>query len=134
MLHYPTSYGLRTPDRWDYHGNPIKLKAVATSEQVEMMTHLIESLQPADAVEVALACQFAITFIRGMEEKNYDGKPSFKIELFEFGHQVLEALQNYCSKGAQQISVQYNVNRGQIVNVESIVKKDAGVTLEEAAS
>jgi len=41
---------------------------VATQEQMEMITNLIESLQPTDAIEAALASQFAITYIRGMEE------------------------------------------------------------------
>jgi len=45
------------------------------------------------------------------------------IELFEFGHQVLEAYQKYRSKGAQQISVQYNVNQGHVVNIKMLGKK-----------
>jgi hypothetical protein len=53
------------------------------------------------------------------------------IELFEFGHQVLEAYQKYRSKGAQQISVQYNVNQGQVVNIKNVGKENQPITLEE---
>ena len=52
------------------------------------------------------------------------------IELFEFGHQVLEAYQKYRSKGAQQISVQYNVDQGQAVNIKNVRKEDQSTILE----
>ena len=118
------AYGLKEPKQWDYSGNYVKPKAVATSDQVEMVMHLIESLQPTDAIEATLASQFAITYIRGMNKTHYDGEPSIDLELFEFGHKVLEALQKYRSKGAQQISVQYNVNQGQVVNIKSVKKEE----------
>ncbi|MGB7977594.1 MAG: hypothetical protein WCF19_00370 [Chlamydiales bacterium] len=122
-----SAYRLKDPPQWDYHENYIKPKAVATSDQVEMVMHLIESLQPADAIEAALASQFAITYIRGMEAAEEYSVP---IDLFEFGHKVLEALQKYRSKGAQQISVQYNVNQGQVVNIKTVKSEDQPVTLD----
>lgn len=124
------AYRLKTPKSLDYHGNPVRAKSVATQEQMEMVINLIESLQPTDAIEAALASQFAITYIRGMEEsfKDYSNNSSM-IELFEFGHQVLEAYQKYRSKGAQQISVQYNVNQGQVVNIKN-VKENNPITLD----
>ena len=124
------AYRLKTPEQWDWKGNYIKPKAVATDEQVEMVMHLIESLQPLDAIEAALASQFAITYIRAIEGKQHDGDLSANLELFEFGHKVLETLQKYRSKGAQQISVQYNVNQGQVVNIKNIKPENGPETLE----
>lgn len=123
------AYKLKDPKGYDYHGYAVKPKAVASQEQMEMIIHLIESLQPTDAIEAALASQFAITYIRGMEESFKEHSTSSMIELFEFGHQVLEAYQKYRSKGAQQISVQYNVNQGQVVNIKN-VKEDTPITLD----
>lgn len=125
------AYRLKTPSSLDYRGNPIRAKPVATQDQMDMIVHLIESLQPSDAIEAALASQFAITYIRGLEESSKDySKGSTMIELFDFGHQVLEAFQKYRNKGAQQISVQYNVNQGQVVNIKNVSKEDQPVTLE----
>lgn len=100
-----------------------------------MIVHLIESLQPLDAIEAALASQFAITYIRGLEESSKEySNCSTMMELFEFGHQVLEAYQKYRSKGAQQISVQYNVNQGQVVNIKNIGKENQPIILEDAGT
>lgn len=118
------AYQLKDPRLWDYHGNPIKPKAVASAEQVEMIMHLIESLQPTDAIEAALASQFAITYIRGLGESTGDNcDDSIMLELFKFGHEVLETLIRYRTKGAQLINVQYNHNQGQINNYK-VVEKD----------
>ena len=125
-----TAYRLKNPCEYDWHGNHVKAKAIATNDQVEMVMHLIESLQPMDAIEAALASQFAITYIRGLEEKDYNGVPTVNLDLFEFGHRVLEVLQKYRNKGAQQISVQYNVNKGQVVNIKA-VKIEKSVILED---
>jgi hypothetical protein len=62
------AYKLKDPNSWDYHGNSIKPSAVATQEQMNMVINLIESLEPKDAIEVALASQFAITYVRGLQE------------------------------------------------------------------
>lgn len=124
------AYQLKDPSTWDYHGNQVKPKAVATNEQIEMIIHLIESLQPIDAIEAALASQFAITYIRALEEKDFNGVATVNLDLFEFGHKVLEALQKYRSKGAQQISVQYNVNNGQVMNIKAFKKEKKDVILD----
>lgn len=126
------AYRLQDPKQWDYHGNPIKAKAVATQEQIDMVVHLIEAMQPVDAIEAALACQFAITYIRGMQEaagEEYSSNSTL-MKLFAFGHEVLEAFQKYRNKGAQQISVQYNLNQGQVVNIKTVNKEDQPVTFE----
>jgi len=126
------AYRLKDQPLWDYHGNRIRAKAVASSEQMQMITHLIESLQPTDAIEAALASQFAITYIRGLQESSSDLSSTSKmLELFEFGHQVLESFQKYRSKGAQQISVQYNVNKGQVVNIKNFKSEDQPIVVEE---
>lgn len=111
------SYRLKDPSDYDLKYGNAKGKAVATNEQMEMVMHLVESLQPADAIEATLASQFAITYIRGIGAAEDYNVP---IDLFEFGHKVLEALQKYRSKGAQQISVQYNVNQGRVVNIKNV--------------
>ena len=122
------AYSLKPPNQWDYNGNAIKPKAQATTEQMETVMHMIESLQPADAIETALASQFAVTYIRAMESTSM----SINLDLFEFGHKVLEALQKYRNRGAQQISVQYNVNQGQVVNIKNVKKNGLAVPPEES--
>lgn len=112
------AYKLKNPSQYDYKGYPAKPKAVATQEQIDMVIHLIESLQPADAIEAALASQFAITYIRGLEESTKEHSNKSMMELFEFGHKALEALTKYRTKGAQLISVNYNHNQGQINNIK----------------
>lgn len=126
------AFQLKDPCAWDYHGNPIKPKAVATFEQIEMITHLIESLQPLDVIEVALASQFAITYIRGLHESTVgNSDDSLMLEFFEFGHRVLETLNRYRTKGAQLINVQYNHNQGQINNYRVVKQEDKpGSTIE----
>lgn len=62
------TYKLKNPKEYDYQGYAIKPKAVATQEQMDMVIHLIESLQPTDAIEAALASQFAIRYIRGLKD------------------------------------------------------------------
>lgn len=125
------AYRLKNPASWDYHGKPIKAKAVATQEQINMIVHLIESLEPTNAIEAALASQFAITYIRGMEESidTYKNTESI-MSLFEFGHKVLETLQRYRTKGAQLINVQYNHNSGQINNIKIVEESDPQTTIE----
>lgn len=125
------AYKLKNPRAYDYQGYAIKPKAVATQEQMDMVIHLIESLQPTDAIEAALASQFAITYIRGLEESSeeYSSKSSM-MELFEFGHKVLETLTRYRTKGAQLISVNYNHNQGQINNIKIVEGEKQPDTIE----
>jgi hypothetical protein len=39
------AYKLKNPNQYDYNGYALKPKAVATQEQIDMIIHLIESLQ-----------------------------------------------------------------------------------------
>ena len=114
------AYKLKNPSQYDYKGYPVKPKAVATQEQIDMVIHLIESLQPRDAIEAALASQFAITYIRGLEDSAKEHSSNSMMDLFEFGHKVLETLTKYRTKGAQIISVNYNHNQGQINNIKIV--------------
>ena len=57
---------------------------------------------------------------------------SINLDLFEFGHKVLEVLQKYRNRGAQQISVQYNVNQGQVVNIKNVKKDGQAIPPEES--
>lgn len=128
------AYKLKNPSNYDlkYGCAKGKPKAIATEEQMSMVIHLIESLQPSDAIEAALASQFAITYIRGLEEAtNEYSKNLSMVELFEFGHKVLETLNRYRTKGAQMISVNYNHNQGQINNIK-VFEKDKVNDLIEA--
>lgn len=99
-----------------------KQQPLVTEEQVQFVTHLIESLEPSNAIEAALASQFAITYIRGLEmsQDSHSKAITITLDLFEFSQQVLEALQRYRTKGAQLISVNYNHNQGQINNIKVI--------------
>ena len=92
---------------------------LATDEQIELVTSIMQSIQPVDTIEAILAAQFAISHIHGMRKlKMFPGsKDSF--EDFKFGHTVLAALQKYRTRGAQQIQVTYNVNQGKIVNIKT---------------
>lgn len=115
QLPLPSSYDLK------YKKETIP-KTLASKEQIEFVTHLIESLQPADAIEACLASQFAISYIRGIEESINDDK-SNPLLWFEFGHQVLETLTKFRTKGAQLINVQYNHNQGEINHIKIIESK-----------
>jgi hypothetical protein len=122
------AFRVKTPSDYDLkYGNIPKIEG----DKIQLITYLIESLQPSDAIEAALAAQFAITHIRGMHESS-DGCVSTTLEFFEFSHKALETLQKYRSKGAQQISVQYNVNQGQVVNIKNVKEKEQPVTLDGA--
>lgn len=120
------AYQLKTPNEPASYSSDYgkKQKSLVSEEQIELVAHLIESLQPSDAIEAALASQFAITYIRGLEEAtNEYSKNLSMVELFEFGHKVLETLNRYRTKGAQMISVNYNLNQGQINNIK-VFEKD----------
>ena len=127
------AYKLKNPSDYDlkYGYAKGKPKAIATQEQMDMVIHLIEALQPVDAIEAALASQFAITYIRGLEEstKDYSNNSSM-MKLFEFGHRALEAINRYRTKGAQLISVNYNHNQGQINNIKIVDAEKQHATIE----
>lgn len=124
------AYRLKQPQEYSY-GEKTKLKALATGDQVETVMHLIESLQPADAIEVALAAQFAIAYLRGVDSSV---EYAVQVDLFQFTHSTLEALQRYRAKGAQQISVQYNVNQGQVFNMKQDKAERPPITIDGAMS
>lgn len=123
------AYCLKTPTP-SYYDEGKKQEPLVSEEQVQLVTHLIESLQPTNAIEAALAAQFAITYVRGLEESSDTYGLSKALELFGFSHQVLEALQKFRSKGAQLISVNYNHNQGQINNIQIVEKDDPQQVLE----
>lgn len=114
------AYRLQTPSEPNPYSSEYgkKQKPLVTDEEVQFVTHLIESLEPANAIEAALATQFAITYIRGLKEaqSHYPCDINSTLKLFEFGHRVLETLTRYRTKGAQLISVNYNHNQAQVNN------------------
>lgn len=117
------AYELRTPSEPGSYSPEYgkKQKPVATEEQIAFVTHLIESLQPADAIEAALASQFVISYVRGIEAAcETCSSAENTLPWFEFGHQVLDTLTKYRTKGAQLINVQYNHNQGQINHVNIV--------------
>jgi len=126
------AYRLRTPSEPSSYSSEYgkKQQPLVSEEQVQLVTHLIESLQPTNAIEAALAAQFAITYVRGLEESSDTYGLSKALELFGFSHQVLEALQKFRSKGAQLISVNYNHNQGQINNIQVVEKDDPQQVIE----
>ena len=106
------AYQLKTPSEPSSYSSDYgkKQKPLVSEEQIQFVTHLIEGLEPKSVIEAALASQFAITYIRGLEKAQggYATDTDSTIRLFEFSHQVLEALTKYRTKGAQLINVQYN--------------------------
>ncbi|MEI8366659.1 MAG: hypothetical protein WCF65_09620 [Parachlamydiaceae bacterium] len=128
------AYQLKTPSEpSSYSPDYGKEQApLISEEQIQIVTHLIESLQPTDAIEAALASQFVITYIRGLKtaQGSYPVDLNSTIQLFEFGHQVLETLTKYRIKGAQLINVQYNHNQGQINNIKVVEQVNREETIE----
>jgi hypothetical protein len=119
----------RTPSDYDYKYHKDAMPYVS-EEDTQLVIHLIESLQPADVIEAALASQFAISYIQGL--KHAIDHSQKMLELFSFGHQVLDTLQKFRSKGAQQIQVNYNHNQGQINNIK-INEKESQHPIIEAS-
>lgn len=123
------AYHIPTPSSYDLQYQPDRIKK-ATKEEIEFVMHLIESLEPANAIEATLAAQYAISFTLGLGKSNDCYGGSQALELFEFSHKVLEALQKYRTKGAQLINVQYNHNQGSIVNIKNVKESEPQITLE----
>lgn len=99
-----------------------------TEEQTQVVVHMIEALQPADAIEAALASQFVISYMQGLKEAPEHSQKM--MELFRFGHEVLDTLTKFRAKGAQQISVNYNHNQAQINNISVVEKERPIETIE----
>jgi len=123
------AYQLKTPSEPSSYSNDYgkKQKPLVTEEQVQLVIHLIESLQPADPIEAALASQFAISYIRGLKAAQDGYSAGSSLDLFRFGHEVLEAITKYRTKGAQLINVQYNHNQGQINNVKVVTENQKDI-------
>lgn len=129
-----TAYQVEIPCNFTSQYNRQRPHKLVTDEQIETVVSLFQALQPQDAVEAALAQQFIITHIQAVSSarKHFTERD---IKKFELTHQILETLQKYRSKGAQLISVQYNVNQGQIfnkpeINIKTSQKEPEPVTIE----
>lgn len=94
-----------------------KPKPLVSDEEVLHVTSLLQAIQPANAVECALAAQFVACHTYGMKEFTRNST-KWALNLFEHSHKALDTLQKYRNKGQQQINVQYNVNQGQVVNIK----------------
>lgn len=123
------AYGLKTPmEPGSYHPDyGKKQQPLVTEDEIEIITHLIESLQPTDAIEATLASQYVISYVQGIR---YSENRNLMVELFSFSHQVLETLLKFRTKGAQQISVNYNHNNPQINNNIQVVQEKPVETIE----
>jgi len=121
------AYQKKLPSKYDIQNG---YASPMPNEQIEFVTHLIESLQPQDAIEAALASQFSISYIRGLKAAQGDYNTPAAWDLFRFGHEVLETLIRFRSKGAQQIQVNYNHNQGQINNIKVVESKNKQETIE----
>jgi hypothetical protein len=124
------AYGLKTPmEPGSYHPDfGKKQHPLVTEDQVELVTHLVLSLQPADAIECTLATQYAISYVQGVRHADHR---AVMTELFSFSHQVLETLLKFRTKGAQQISVNYNHNNPQQINTNiQVVQEKPVETIE----
>ena len=97
------------------YGQPDQLVA---DENINMVTNLIQSIQPTNSVEAALAVQFTSTYIQGMRQLQ-SGNCRWALPLLALSQTSLDSLNRYRNKGMQQINVQYNVNQGQVVNIKN---------------
>jgi len=113
-----TAYQISIPYNFTTSYNPEKPYQLVTEEQIETVSSLFQALQPQDAVEAALAQQFIIIHLQAIKSAS-GGVCERDIKKFELTHKILETLQKYRSKGAQQICVQY-VHQGQIVNDQTV--------------
>lgn len=112
-----TAYQISIPYSFTASYEPEKPYQLTTDEQTETVAKLFQAIQPQDAVEMALAQQFIVVHLQAMNSAK-SGISEKDIKKFELTHQILETLTKYRAKGAQQISVQYNVNQGQVVNIK----------------
>lgn len=117
------AYQISIPYNFTSTYNRVKPHQLVTEEQTEMVVSLFQALQPKDAVEAALAQQFIIVHSQAIKSAN-EGINEADIKRLGLTHQILETLQKYRNKGAQQISVQY-VHQGQIVNDQVVNVKTA---------
>lgn len=96
-----------------------KPQQLVSDDHINMITSLIQSLKPKDSVEAALAIQFVATHIHGLKElQESDYSQKSALPFLAFSQSTLDCLNRYRNKGSQQINVQYNVNKGQVVNIK----------------
>lgn len=94
-----------------------------SDEDVQMVVSLWQSINPQDSVEAALTMQFIVTHLQGIKkfandnESWKDPNHDHARDLLSLSHCALEMLQKYRAKGAIQYFVQYNINKGQVVNI-----------------
>ena len=99
---------------------------LVSDEQIELVTALMQTLQPTNAIEAALAAQFAATHIRGMRALQEDEDHIWELAsrkalgYLAFSQATLDNFNRFRNKGMQQINVQYNVNHGQVVNIKEM--------------
>jgi hypothetical protein len=96
-----------------------KPKPLVSEEQVLQVTSLLQAINPKDALESALAAQFVACHISGMDDF-IRNSTKWAVMLFDHSHKALDALHKYRNKGQQQMTVQYNVNKGQVVNIKQM--------------
>lgn len=101
----------------DWKGN-FDTEEKVEADKINMVVSLMQSLQPTNAVEAALAAQFTVMHIRGMEDLKTDNERT-ALQSLAFSQQTLDSFNKYRNKGMQQINVQYNVNKGQVVNIRT---------------
>lgn len=123
------AYQVKMPPPYEIQYRDVP-KTLVDEEQIDFVVHLIESLQPRDAIEATLASQYVISYIRGIEASISKSSDSCR-NWFEFGHQVLETLTKFRTQGAQLINVQYNHNQGQINNYAVVKQEDKSDSIIE---
>lgn len=115
------AYQVKIPSAYDLQYRDVP-KTLANKDQIDFVVHLIESLQPRDAIEATLASQYVIAYLRGVSASP-NGDIDEILPWFEFGHQVLETLTKFRTQGAQLINVQYNHNQG-LINNYAVAKQE----------
>ena len=124
-----TAYQISIPSSFTSSWNREKPYQLVSEEQIEMVSSLFQAIQPQDASEAALAQQFIIVLLLAIDSAK-SGLSDRDIKKLELSHQILETLQKYRSKGAQQIQVNYNHNQGQINNINMVNQETAPTTIE----
>lgn len=124
-----TAYQIEIPYSFTSSYNRERPYSLVSEEQVETVSSLFQSIQPQDAIEAALAQQFIIVHLQAISSAK-SGMSDRDIKKFELSHQILDTLQKYRSKGAQQIQVNYNHNQGQINNINMVNQETAPTTIK----
>ena len=124
-----TAYRISIPSGFTSSYKKEKPYSLVSEEKIEMVASLFQALQPQDAIEAALAQQFIIVHLQSIDSAK-SGLSDKDIKKLELSHKILETLQKYRSKGAQQIQVNYNHNQGQINNIKMVHEGSYMKTIE----